>query len=114
MTLLLSLLSPLHLELNMAQSWLDELKWNSEGLLPVVAQDASSGRILMQAWINPEALTAAEEEGRAVYWSRSRQKLWRVLVGQIGTLWRMILQIFIHRPKSTQDMIKRVVQRLET
>ncbi len=61
----------------MTQSWLDELKWNAEGLLPVIAQDASSGRILMQAWINPEALTTAQEEGQAVYWSRSRNKLWR-------------------------------------
>ena len=61
----------------MAQSWLDELKWNADGLLPVIAQDASSGRVLMQAWINAEALTAAQKEGRAVYWSRSRSKLWR-------------------------------------
>jgi phosphoribosyl-AMP cyclohydrolase len=61
----------------MAQSWLDELKWNAEGLLPVVAQDASSGRILMQAWANREALATTQKEGRAVYWSRSRHKLWR-------------------------------------
>ncbi len=61
----------------MAQRWLDELKWNADGLLPVVAQDTSSGRILMQAWVNPEALATAKEEGRAVYWSRSRKKLWR-------------------------------------
>ena len=61
----------------MAQSWLDELKWNADGLLQVIAQDASSGRVLMQAWINAEALATAQKEGRAVYWSRSRNKLWR-------------------------------------
>jgi phosphoribosyl-AMP cyclohydrolase len=61
----------------MAQSWLDQLKWNAEGFLPVIAQDVNSGRILMQAWVNREALATAQEEGHAVYWSRSRSKLWR-------------------------------------
>ncbi|PCJ43739.1 MAG: phosphoribosyl-AMP cyclohydrolase [SAR86 cluster bacterium] len=60
----------------MAESWLDQLKWNAEGLLPVTAQEMSSGRILMQAWINREALAATQNEGRAVYWSRSRNQLW--------------------------------------
>lgn len=61
----------------MAESWLDQLKWDEKGLLPVIAQEASSGRILMQAWINQEALLTAQKEKRAVYWSRSRNKLWR-------------------------------------
>ncbi len=61
----------------MAGSWLDQLRWNDEGLLPVVAQDVTSGKVLMQAWINQEALETAREEGRAVYWSRSRGSLWR-------------------------------------
>ena len=61
----------------MAESWLDQLQWNKDGLLPVIAQDMGSGRILMQAWINREALLAAQKEGQAVYWSRSRNKLWR-------------------------------------
>jgi len=61
----------------MAQSWLDQLKWNAEGFLPVIAKDVNSGRILMQAWVNREALAAAQKEGHAVYWSRSRSKLWR-------------------------------------
>ncbi|MDG2090027.1 MAG: phosphoribosyl-AMP cyclohydrolase [Gammaproteobacteria bacterium] len=61
----------------MVVSWLDQLKWNEEGLLPVIAQDVVSGRILMQAWINREALLAAQNENRAVYWSRSRSELWR-------------------------------------
>ena len=58
-------------------SFLDDIKWNAEGLVPVVAQDASSQRLLMHAWVNAEALQAAVTERRAVYWSRSRQKLWR-------------------------------------
>lgn len=57
--------------------WLDEVKWDSSGLVPAIAQDAKTGRLLMQAWMNREALAATVAEGRAVYWSRSRGKLWR-------------------------------------
>ena len=58
-------------------SYLDQIKWNQDGLVPVVAQEAATGRLLTQAWINREALAVAVAEGRAVYWSRSRNKLWR-------------------------------------
>lgn len=58
-------------------SWLDEVNWNSDGLVPAIAQDAASGDILMVAWMNREALSLTASEGRAVYWSRSRKKLWR-------------------------------------
>lgn len=58
-------------------SYLDEVNWNKNGLIPVIAQDATSGRVLMQAWANREALQTAIDEGRAVYWSRSRNALWR-------------------------------------
>ena len=58
-------------------SYLDQINWNTDGLAPVVTQDASSGRVLMQAWINKDALRAAIHEKRAIYWSRSRSKLWR-------------------------------------
>ena len=58
-------------------SYLDKVNWNEDGLVPVVAQDVESGRLLMQAWVNRESLQASVEEGRAVYWSRSRSKLWR-------------------------------------
>ena len=58
-------------------SWLDEVPWNGEGLITAVAQDAASGRILMVAWMNREALAATVAQGEAVYWSRSRQRLWR-------------------------------------
>ncbi|MDJ0778118.1 MAG: phosphoribosyl-AMP cyclohydrolase [Gammaproteobacteria bacterium] len=56
--------------------WLDEVSWDDRGLLPAIAQDYRSGEILMMAWMNREALALTVEQGRAVYWSRSRQKLW--------------------------------------
>ena len=56
--------------------WLDGLKWDSDGLLPAIAQDRDSGEVLMLAWMNREALQLSYEQSRAVYWSRSRQKLW--------------------------------------
>lgn len=58
-------------------SYLDQIQWNEQGLVPVITQDAGSGRVLTQAWINREALETTVSEGRAVYWSRSRSKLWR-------------------------------------
>jgi len=58
-------------------SWLDEVTWDGEGLVPAIAQDATSGKILMFAWMNREALRLTQETGAAVYWSRSRQRLWR-------------------------------------
>jgi len=64
--------APLH-----AADWLDDVKWNAEGLVPAIAQDAATGDILMVAWMNREALALTAREGRAVYWSRSRNKLWR-------------------------------------
>ena len=56
--------------------WLEGLKWDSDGLLPAIAQDRDSGEVLMMAWMNREALQLSVEQSRAVYWSRSRQKLW--------------------------------------
>ncbi len=56
--------------------WLDKLNWPADGLLPAIAQDAASGDILMVAWMNRAALAKTAELGEAVYWSRSRQKLW--------------------------------------
>ena len=58
-------------------NYLDEIKWNAEGLVPVITVDAVSGRLLMLAWMNRPALMATIDEGRAVYWSRSRGRLWR-------------------------------------
>lgn len=61
----------------MGNDWLDRVNWNRDGLVPAIAQDWVSGRVLMQAWVNREALSLAAQENRAIYWSRSRQKLWR-------------------------------------
>lgn len=57
--------------------WLDQVQWNSDGLVPAIAQDARSGRVLMLAWMNRESLALTAESGTAVYWSRSRQRLWK-------------------------------------
>ena len=58
-------------------SFIDQIKWNQDGLLPVVTVDANSRRVLMQAWVNSEALEMTISGGSAVYWSRSRGKLWK-------------------------------------
>lgn len=60
----------------MAESYLDDVCWNADGLVPAIAQDADTGRILMMAWMNRQALQATIDSGYAVYWSRSRQQLW--------------------------------------
>jgi phosphoribosyl-AMP cyclohydrolase len=57
--------------------WINGVAWNSDGLVPAVAQDAVSGEVLMLAWMNREALARTVESGEAVYWSRSRKALWR-------------------------------------
>jgi phosphoribosyl-AMP cyclohydrolase len=56
--------------------WLDEVAWDAQGLVPAIAQDAMTGEVLMFAWMNREALALTAETGRAVYWSRSRARLW--------------------------------------
>lgn len=61
----------------MQSAWLDTIRWDQKGLVPVIAQDWESGEILMQAFVNREALALAVQENRAIYWSRSRQQLWR-------------------------------------
>ena len=58
-------------------SFIDQIKWNQDGLLPVVTVDVNSRRVLMQAWVNSEALEITVSGGSAVYWSRSRGKLWK-------------------------------------
>ncbi len=61
----------------MSQSWLDDVVFDSEGLIPAIAQEVGTGRLLMTAWMNREALAETVRSGRAVYWSRSRKRLWR-------------------------------------
>jgi phosphoribosyl-AMP cyclohydrolase len=58
------------------EAWLNKVNWSADGLVPAIAQDAENGDILMVAWMNREALKQTVESGEAVYWSRSRKKLW--------------------------------------
>jgi phosphoribosyl-AMP cyclohydrolase len=58
-------------------NWLDEVHWDANGLVPVIAQDYQTGKVLMFAWMNREALQLTNDIKQAVYWSRSRNKLWR-------------------------------------
>ena len=64
-------------DLNPALGWLDEMHFNEEGLIPAIAQDAETGAVLMMAWMNRESLVQTLTTGNAVYWSRSRKRLWR-------------------------------------
>lgn len=61
----------------MSVSWVDKIKWTPDGLVPVIAQEEKTGDILMFAWMNKEAIKLTAETKIAVYWSRSKQKLWR-------------------------------------
>ncbi len=63
-------------DLDHARPWLDALKWDADGMIPAIAQDAS-GRVVMFAYMNRESLQETLRSGNAVYWSRSRQRLWR-------------------------------------
>lgn len=60
----------------MKQDWLDAIKWDDRGLVPAIAQEVGSGKLLMMAWMNRESLGLTRETGHAVYWSRSRNRLW--------------------------------------
>jgi len=57
--------------------WFEQLRWDEQGLVAAIAQEAKSGRVLTVAWMNRDALKATVEQGHAVYWSRSRKRLWR-------------------------------------
>ena len=61
----------------MSETWLDEIRWTEDGLVPVIAQQTETGKVVMFAWMNRESLALSNASGYAVYWSRSRQKLWR-------------------------------------
>lgn len=60
----------------MSDNWLNKVNWSADGLVPAIAQDAESGRVLMVAWMDRDALKRTVDLGEAVYWSRSRKKLW--------------------------------------
>jgi len=60
----------------MSEAWLNKVNWSDDGLVAAIAQDAVTGRVLMMAWMDREALMLTWQKGEAVYWSRSRRKLW--------------------------------------
>ena len=64
-------------DLDPSRPWLDALKWDENGMIPAIAQEAESGRVVMFAWMNRESLQESIRTGNAVYWSRSRRRLWR-------------------------------------
>ena len=64
-------------DLDNSRPWLDALRWDADGMIPAIAQDAQTGRVVMFAWMNRESLELTARTGMAVYWSRSRQRLWR-------------------------------------
>jgi len=72
-------------------NWLNELRWDDKGLIPVIAQEASSGDVLMFAWMNREALQKTAELGQAVYFSRSRGRLWHK--GEESGHWQAVHEI---------------------
>lgn len=61
----------------MTEDWLNKVNWARDGLVPAIAQEAGTGKVLMVGWMNREALSKTVQSGEAVYWSRSRKKLWR-------------------------------------
>ncbi|ANN75832.1 phosphoribosyl-AMP cyclohydrolase [Bordetella flabilis] len=63
--------------MNNDPAWLADVVFDDQGLIPAIAQDADTGQVLMVAWMNRESLAETAASGRAVYWSRSRQRLWR-------------------------------------
>ena len=62
--------------MSVSDNWLSKVNWTEDGLVPAIAQDAGNGDVLMMAWMNREALKRTVETNEAVYWSRSRKKLW--------------------------------------
>src|SRR5450756_2415273 len=60
----------------MSEAWLNKVNWSADGLVPAIAQDAATGRVLMVAWMDRDALKLTWQNNEAVYWSRSRKKLW--------------------------------------
>ena len=89
------------------ESWLDEVRWGADGLVPAIAQDSATGDVLTLAWVNREALRRTLAEGYACYWSRSRQRLWRK--GEVSGHVQKVQAIFLDCDADT--LVLRVEQR---
>jgi phosphoribosyl-AMP cyclohydrolase len=79
--------------------WLNEINWRPDGLVPVIAQDSNSGRVLTMAWMNREALMQTIKSGTAVYWSRSRKRLWQK--GERSGHTQLIQDVYLDCDKDT-------------
>jgi phosphoribosyl-AMP cyclohydrolase len=90
-----------------SDTWLDELRWTDDGLIPAIAQDARSGKVVMFAWMNRESLRLTRETGTAVYWSRSRGKLWHK--GEESGHTQKVLEI---RADCDQDVILLMIEQI--
>ena len=88
-------------------NFISQIAWNTDGLIPAIAQDAISNKVLMMAWMNDEALQATVIEQRAVYWSRSRNKLWRK-GEQSGNIQRLV---GLHLDCDNDTILLKVVQK---
>ncbi|KPK35538.1 MAG: phosphoribosyl-AMP cyclohydrolase [Betaproteobacteria bacterium SG8_40] len=77
----------------MSTEWIDEVVWDRDGLVPAIAQDAATGQVLMVAWMSREALQETVQTGRAVYWSRSRSRIWRK--GEESGHVQLVKEVFI-------------------
>ena len=88
-------------------NFISQIAWNTDGLIPANAQDAISNKVLMMAWMNDEALQATVIEQRAVYWSRSRNKLWRK-GEQSGNIQRLV---GLHLDCDNDTILLKVVQK---
>lgn len=92
------------------EPWLDAVQWNRDGLVPVIAQEAGSGDVLMLAWMNREALRATLQSGEAVYWSRSRARLWHK--GEESGHYQKVLEIRLDCDGDTMLLLVEQVSRI--
>ena len=93
----------------MNNAWQNEIRWTEDGLVPVIAQQADSGKILMFAWMNSESLALTVAEGYAVYWSRSRQRLWRK--GEESGHRQKVIDLFLD---CDEDVILLKIEQMDT
>lgn len=91
------------MSVNPETAWLDQINWNPEGLIPVIAQEEGSGVVLMHAWMNKDALLQTVQKRQAVYWSRSRGKLWTK--GEISGHFQQVKNIFMDCDNDTLILV---------
>lgn len=91
------------MSVNTDTGWLEQINWNQEGLIPVITQEEGSGAVLMHAWMNKEALLQTVQKKQAVYWSRSKGKLWTK--GEISGHSQLVKNIFMDCDNDTLILV---------